>query len=1147
MNATLQTGARSTSSSLSIPASGATTVELGDLELDLEPFAEIAAKLVKAGWEGNEDSIELAGTKSAPEYKYGDCRFSPDNFEKIRAVVLRQLGKIQTFSGPSTPSPYESALKRLQAHLVSLRNPFLARNISERLQNIKMKDWYNELTVQKVVLPTWPEETKERLTAYIEQFRNRGLTELVEPPKESVPKMKKDFQQVIEGLKTLVCEKIGEYDGWAEFQLLFAIPTFAVLNDTHFIKIGSYIDLKATEDLRDYIENLDKTKEIDLTEVKRHLAKEGAQVDLAIFLEQLIKEKPKRPGILTCWEQPSEFFVEKIFSLNRPNGKKLEGVIIKCEKRDNRVVFLLDDYLEVIIQKEPFEIQLISYRCYPHLIASIQSKLIQQGDTLTIRRPREAGDGAVILAGQYQLQELTGENEYTLISPDQQRKYRVRAGLDREIKVAEWNQPSQRYDDKRSFSQDAFERCHIAWKKICESVSEINQSNADRCVLIKLSPDEDGLRRRRLGQINQELEELYQKFQGAENESLMDALLDNLIANGMKRIDIDLLENKKPALASDIVSLSERYSELRMARTPGQILLKAVRDANYVNQVGKNGLWSQRTMQLLLESNEHLNHLANGDLVLFMGNAGSDKSTTIASLMKVGQDSRSNAQSVNDDLKIGEPIYTQGYRGPGQSYFLVDCPGFNDTRGIAFDLCANYSMDQVVQRSKSLLSLVIVLPVTEFFFNNGNSIIDLISLIQEKFRTIFKPKDLEASANVHLLLTNQKHSRGGIVADRLAEKKFEEFVEEMMRQTDANLKKEDPLDHYPKLTKFFLKERMDIWTAIQQIYKSGRVHFINLRNQKDPKEVLDSFSKNGIFDKKQFFPRMPLARMAPGFTHSSFEDSVGKAAHFWTDVILGKFLKSFPEELEKSIQRKRTLTVNATEVKALTVSWLIKFMELKVSLETLKICQNEIENRIREFNDEFGILTQKIPVLKETIARLEGAVGTVLTKEYHAEIKLLEKRLQDLRWRCGRESEDQEAKMREGNALIEKQQECESKIKNLENDQIKELLERIKKGLETEETIKKQLESFTQIDKRSEKEADAIEQNISNLLKSRRNLAIIIKNEWESVQFLRKLADEAIADGDFSSGNVDACRQFISLFDQHKDSLLLTIQEEYRF
>ncbi len=1098
-----------------------------------------------------------------------------------------------------------------------------------------MKDWYNELTVQKVVLPTWPEETKERLTAYIEQFRNRGLTELVEPPKESVPKMKKDFQQVIEGLKTLVCEKIGEYDGWAEFQLLFAIPTFAVLNDTHFIKIGSYIDLKATEDLRDYIENLDKTKEIDLTEVKRHLAKEGAQVDLAIFLEQLIKEKPKRPGILTCWEQPSEFFVEKIFSLNRPNGKKLEGVIIKCEKRDNRVVFLLDDYLEVIIQKEPFEIQLISYRCYPHLIASIQSKLIQQGDTLTIRHPREAGDGAVILAGQYQLQELTGDNEYTLISPDQQRKYRVRAKLHGEIKIAKWDQANQRYDDKRSFSQDAFERCHIAWKKICESVSEINQSNADWCILIKPSPDEDELRRQRLKQVNEELDRLYQKFQGVENEPLMDALLDKFVKNGLKEIDVGLLKSKKPALVGDVTNLSNRYAELQIARTPAQILLKAVMDANYDSQVECNRISVARMMQSSLELNKHLNHLAGGDLLLFMGNAGA-KSIAIDFLMRVRRDSHASAQNTNDDLKIEKSIYTQGVKKPGQSYFLVDCPSFNEGSGEA-DLLAHYSLDQAVQRANSLLSLVIVLPFSAFFFddeNSENSVTQLASRTKNLFPAAFDLQNPQGSANIHLLLTNQVYSKSGVAADSgAAEIIVEEFINEQCRQNDEMFK-----DNSNSLKKSFLERRQGIWTVLQQIHKSGRLHFINLRDPKEPKELLNLFSKKGTLNKQHYHPAM-----ASDYIREKFGTSVGLAGNTWV-MILEVFLSVLPEDLEKSLEeinktkillaqaetekKEQYQRIQSLEEELEELTSRIKHLEkneetvidetlkqelVKVAvtskgLESVinkdgKSCLRVLKDEITNLDARVCNLTEKTIEINEIIKRFKSrplptfeafwmpllAQWTInpfhfvptasFVSTLNTTIGELERQVQ-----TGKLSLDVAAKIAsviaQQKALSEAiaafqgtQTECKKRLEEHRSEEIqrlvKERLKDTKQRLKVVEAEKKQLEDFTAIDQRIDEMKQKVgetEQKIGKLRKNRRNLAIVIKTEWKSAEVLREfcanllkllkefrseLRGESAEDVIYQKMNLAStrryCHEFIKLFDQHKDSLLQSIQKEYGF
>ncbi len=240
---------------------------------------------------------------------------------------------------------------------------------------------------------------------------------------------------------------------------------------------------------------------------------------------------------------------------------------------------------------------------------------------------------------------------------------------------------------------------------------------------------------------------------------------------------------------------------------------------------------------------------------------------------------------------------------------MADCPGFGDTRGDGeFELCTNISIDQTVQRSRSLLSLVIVLPVTAFLLDRGNPVIDLINSIRERFPDTFDPDKPEANAHVHLLLTKQGHVKADVVASMKDGRRFEAYARESDHPNNPISGPEQSSIGFMEPT----QKRQHIWRSILQIYQSGRVHFIDIRDQQARKELLESFSRHGCFNKQQYIPAMATDHM-----HKKFGDSVQMATHAWISLIFGKFLRTLPEELHKANevlnQRRSSLAQNEVE------------------------------------------------------------------------------------------------------------------------------------------------------------------------------------------------------------------------------------------
>jgi predicted nucleic acid-binding Zn-ribbon protein len=127
-------------------------------------------------------------------------------------------------------------------------------------------------------------------------------------------------------------------------------------------------------------------------------------------------------------------------------------------------------------------------------------------------------------------------------------------------------------------------------------------------------------------------------------------------------------------------------------------------------------------------------------------------------------------------------------------------------------------------------------------------------------------------------------------------------------------------------------------------------------------------------------------------------------------------------------------------------------------------------------------------------------------------------------------------------------------------EQVKEMLDKTKSSLEDIEKEQKNLEDFNLINQEIvdlKQEVQVLEQGIVKLNKHRRNLAIIIKTQWDSAKLLREFADhvcggatdseEKITDGKHLNATIQTCQQFIELFDKHKNTLLGDIRSEFGF
>lgn len=111
----------------------------------------------------------------------------------------------------------------------------------------------------------------------------------------------------------------------------------------------------------------------------------------------------------------------------------------------------------------------------------------------------------------------------------------------------------------------------------------------------------------------------------------------------------------------------------------------------------------------------------------------------------------------------------------------------------------------------------------------------------------------------------------------------------------------------------------------------------------------------------------------------------------------------------------------------------------------------------------------------------------------------------------------------------------------------------IQTWIEKKTLEKRQLEDVQGLDEKIQRVENDVASEVVVLethKKERRNLAILIVTQWENARLLRKFADFVLGSENKPSDNSEVakrCREFIEIFDKHKDSLLSQIKIEHGF
>ncbi len=948
----------------SILAAGPQVLNLDNVRPDI---STTASQLIKAGWNGidpgfipnvtDPNNITMQGFQiTIPLRDFSEIQqVVKDRLAQQNAVPLQPLPRdpprqkscitsaVRSSTASSEENLYGNALGLLRKHVYSLANPFLIAHICKKLEDflgnpIDSSD--KEGMVSKFADPSsFSHETKECLKALISTLVDRAANNL-STLDGTLKAIKNELIEFTVKLKEYNQKLLKGYEGWAEFELLFSIPGFMALKDIEVRKIIGLIDQENPDQLREYVEVLHQTKALDVGKVKEFLKlnpKYGTYKEpLSTLLGQVIKKKPqKKDGIITYWNHPMEFFVNKTLYVNDPKGGSHSGTILKVEKKKRLLILHLHDKSEVHVSSD-YRVEVSKCHMYK-LWTAIRSATLLNEDVFSIEHSPDTDSTKSIQQGQYKLFQpkivkagFMGslfKNDYfqfELVDPNTtEKKYRVQGEIIKreiyQIRLQSWDPLAKDYSiTVADEGLSTFERAHIAVKKETQSLIEINEANADDLLVIKDEPNEDKLRLMRLEQIKKCLNEIRSEFLKEKNRVLLEKLLDELSGNKLDKLALHLVMMEDPDLANRIKELSKKYFEdLRIDRSSEDILKQIVLEANYILFVNKqDNVVIARTMELLKDAYVHINNIENNNLILMMGNTGSGKSTSISFLMGAPLEEFSNQvgekvvrvaegheiyPKIGQSIGTSETIYTQGFKIPEIESMLGDCPGFNDTRGGDYELCTNLSIDQSIRKAKGIHSIVIVLPANAFLVDRGNIVMELLNTVQQRF-----PKTLDASqpgnnARVYLLVTKQNQAQSEVVKMLKNGMRFLELVKESQAQIDDLIQRGSESDSFGVTA---IKRRQNVWRALHQMHINKQIDFIDTKDEEQRAELLEKYSKSvPTLDKGQYLPAMSGKDM-----QQKFGDTVQMSAHTWTHHIFGQYLQTLPSSIkivEQEQARKR--------------------------------------------------------------------------------------------------------------------------------------------------------------------------------------------------------------------------------------------------
>lgn len=840
---------------------------------------------------------------------------------------------------------YEEALAALDRHLKEMANPYLLEDVLDRFQRLSVQEEIlDSLPMMKFFDDlTLPDDTKRHLTTLFEKSE-ANINALKMGPEENFRQLRESIQKDF-SLFYPPFFQLEEKKG----SLTPALKLFFQLDGTKRLDNGDICSIKQSildndvEQLRKTVPRQYSSKGADLSKMNAEL-ETTEYFDLDTLLAEAVRETPKaQNGLNIYWNEPPSFFIGKTLYLTDPTTFcSYNGKIIDAQNSDGNWVFTLQDHSEIHVTKN-HEVQIVYKTIYGFWRAL--DKVFQTDSVLDIEPISTDPSPPLIQRGTYIFGGTVGPykdfgkkcKRTILLDPSEPSKtlYSLKATYDgdsekpTEVSIKKGTDKTKTYTTVDELNATL----NILGREVRE-IEGIDTKNFGEKILIKNEVDENELKLACLQEIERERTQLRDDLRKEENRAVFDALLDDLVKQNFAKGSIALLTAQKPQLADRLKGVAQKYlKDLQQEIDPEQILRELLLDANYANLVAdvieenlhddkkKNVVSISHTMGLLNAAFRHIHKLSGKELIIFMGNTGSGKSTSVNFLLKTRLKNIKNAvgdsvvevdpeQGLRDDIpRIGqsignsETLYTQAYPLQDSPFMLTDCPGFKDTRGQKHELCTNLSIDRAIQGSGTIKSIVITVPIHSFLDEKGNAILELVETVKERFPRTFNPDSMKDSSHVFFLITKSQQSlpetvkklEDGTRIQALFNSSQERLTELLKRQQDGAKDIDSEIEK--------TRSRSRIWQSLRSMQSNGQFDFIDIKNRLSRNRLLAKYSQAGNVDKSQYAPLM-----TGGAMRLKFGEYIELSTNTWTQHIFGQYLSSIPsslQEIESELTHKK--------------------------------------------------------------------------------------------------------------------------------------------------------------------------------------------------------------------------------------------------
>jgi len=881
------------------------------------------------------------------------------------------------------PPAYYQAIENLKAHLNALVNISVRRDVSKAFRDflggvIDIQRGISHLFTEDAFVGGMAKDTRrliDEVDRAMKSYAGKGnVIEKLKPLRDSLIPLSQPVQ----------------HPTWDLLDVFFNIPQIRMLDNSEMTRIMYSIDQSDIQRVRTQINEKFEEEEI---EVMDDFLKAQGLDDVSTLVAEMIDKKPNQTGILSNWEKDPSFFIRKTVHLQDPiTGQPFHGSVVRCEKEANNTIrFFLKDGTEIEISRS---CEVVVKENITHkMMYAIREGIIKQEVALKVGFDGLEADCKIekgsCICTSFNSSQSTGEQmphhhiDTLVFTYESGVKARLTLQIndtERAVisaKIAYMPSDESQYLPDETIEPDQFMRCYSTTTQTIYKLRSINRENIEKN--FHLTQEEQRVDEfYYLKEIHNQLSEIQKELARKENRDLLNELLDNLIMPPFLTITLDKLESQKPHLVERIKDVSRQYkTNLSMERSPEEILKTILLKTNHSIVIKKEqGVQVAERMRMLEEAYQHAKALEGKHAVLFMGNTGCGKSTSVAYYQ--GARTRTAENAVRDKVititgdasrypKVGqslaesETVYTKGFpiidqdklNNFDQLLILADSAGFSDTRGDDFEIVTNMSIDCAMRSIGELRAIVVTIPIHSFLDGRVNHVIELIDAVRDRFPFAFT--DSPANRHVFLLITKQIQSQAGTVQSLKDGTRFQKLLQEATAAQRKEMEKiqglasgTSGLNHY-YLTS--LEKRAIIWKTLISMRENGQVEMIDTLNRDARRKFLDRLSKlqggidlrEGIEQNKNYIPAMQTLRM-----QKKFGDDLELAADTWNTLMLTPYLELLPAKL---VSIEKSITDQTTEIEY----YQKEQANNELCLAKITLSKTELERLDREGGDVGGL------------------------------------------------------------------------------------------------------------------------------------------------------------------------------------------------